>query len=54
MRRFQADHGLEPTGEADKETFDQIADLTLIRIYESEKSDDAQRNRALEILSSGE
>lgn len=54
LRRFQADHGLEPTGEADKETFDQIADLTLIRIYESEKSDDAQRNRALEILSSGE
>lgn len=54
LRRFQADHGLEPTGEADKETFDQIADLTLIRIYESEKSDDAQRNKALEILSSGE
>ena len=54
LRRFQADHDLEPTGEADKETFDQIADLTLIRIYESEKSDDAQRNRALEILSSGE
>ncbi len=52
MRQFQADNGLEPTGVVDKESFDRLTDLTLIRIYQNERNEDAQRNRALSLLTS--
>lgn len=50
MRQFQADHGLEPTGIVDKASFDKLTDLTLIKIYSNEKTEDVQKNRAVSLL----
>lgn len=53
IRQFQEDNGLEATGSVDTETFDKLTSLTLIRLYENEKTEDVQRNRALDLLRQG-
>lgn len=50
---FQEDNGFEPTGTADKATFDKLCELVIQRMNRNQKADDTQLQRALELAKEG-
>ncbi len=48
--QFQQDHGLEPTGSADKKTFDALREAVVLRYNENQAAEDEALQKAIELI----